>query len=70
LQWQAEHDLTCHGCGHHRDESMNPDLADAWDVTSVRCFACEAKALAEGRARDGGPDDTHGLYFVAQRDDD
>lgn len=70
MQWQAERDLTCSGCGHPRDESMNPDLAESWDVRAVRCFACEAKSLAEDRARDDGKGETHGLYFVAERDDD
>jgi hypothetical protein len=47
---------------------MNKDNADVYDVHVLRCFACEAKALAEDSANSEGGSAAKGLYFVAERE--
>lgn len=43
LEWQAEADLICGGCGHPIDESMDPDNEDAYVAHVNVCAACAAK---------------------------
>lgn len=66
LAWQAEQDAQCSGCGHPRDESMNPDYETAWDVSTNRCYACAAMAR-KGKAHSEGGMEAAGLFLGATR---
>ena len=43
LEWQAEQDATCPGCGLSLDETTNQDNEDRYDTRVITCLACEAK---------------------------
>lgn len=65
----------CHGCGHHRDESMAKDehgrpLHD-YEARSDVCYACEASDIEKRRiAHDGGEDAMAGRIFYTVRETD
>lgn len=44
LEWQAEKDITCNGCGQPRDESTRADARGMYDVHTLTCAGCEARA--------------------------
>lgn len=55
LEYQAERDLICGGCGRPRDETMPPASRD-FNARAVRCTGCEALQTA-ARARAGVEDE-------------
>lgn len=70
LQWAAYKATICR-CGRSRLESMDPANVNAYEVTEMRCFACQAigdraHARAQGRHKDAPPD--HGLYSGVRLD--
>lgn len=44
LEWQAEQAITCSGCGQPRDESTRPEARGLYDVHTLVCAGCEARA--------------------------
>lgn len=47
LDWQAEQESKCSGCGNPRDESMQTEeRAPAYEAVPVVCWACAARDLA------------------------
>lgn len=63
LEWQAEQNMLCRGCGHPLDETTEADAEDAYDVHEVRCWGC-APAQQAAAEFDG---EQHGLRFVTTR---
>jgi hypothetical protein len=68
LAWSAEHATRCSGCGNPLDECTNPDLEEAYEATSVRCFACAARAT-EARKFQGPEGSAAGLLIAVHRTD-
>ena len=47
LEWQAEQDAKCPGCGRPRDETMaSEDEGPQYEALSMKCRACEARDIA------------------------
>lgn len=67
LEWQAEQDGKCPGCGEPVAECMaHEDDAPAYEVEVRRCHACQAKGMEErAMARDGDPG--AGLYTLVRK---
>lgn len=66
LEWQAEKNLRCEGCGHHLDETLSAGAARAYEADEMTCHACQViewrrEALSE-QSRDMG-----GLRIYATR---
>lgn len=53
MDWQAEEDIRCGGCGLPRDVTMAPGKDQDFDVEVLQCHACGAKGQkAVGRKVD------------------
>ena len=63
LVWQEAQDDKCAGCGHPRSETMNPNGPE-YDVTPLRCRACEPKEAAAERWQRDDHAITHGIKFA------
>lgn len=70
LEWQREQDLLCPGCGHPRDETMDPEAQDRYDSKALRCFACAAKERAAEKFTKHERPNLAGLYFTVGRRDE
>jgi len=47
LEWQAEQDRHCKGCGQNLDETVGPDNVDKWNAEKVgACDSCRARSRA------------------------
>lgn len=75
MEAEAERRLRCSGCGHPRDESMDParDLPPGmggvgeYETHDVVCQACAAKARRERALTEaGGKSDLDGRYIVTE----
>jgi hypothetical protein len=70
LEWQAEQDRHCKGCGQNLDETFGPDNFDKWNAELAgSCDACRARSRAAHIA--AGKDDLDpmaGLMFRTWRD--
>jgi hypothetical protein len=70
LEWQAEDDLKCGGCGKPRDETMVSDefveagLAPDYVADMWRCRACEATGAKKKAVEEEGGEMGSGLYFI------
>lgn len=62
LEWQRMQDALCSGCGQPRDESFDPDYADAYEPKVLRCHACATAGRAADLSRKTFDGDVHGLY--------
>jgi len=71
LEYMAEQRLRCSGCGHPRDESMDPERADQWNSSTAVCYAC-AEIDAEKRhwrdADNKSSDDLDGRLFYVTKE--
>lgn len=67
LEWQRMQDAICPGCGQPREESFDPDYADAYVTHVRRCHACAAQARTV-EEKHKTLSDTHGLYASVERD--
>lgn len=65
LELQAEEDLACVGCGHPRDECMDPDNEQAYEVNEFYCDPCAAKAEYQ-RHQGGEPGRWDGRYLLTR----
>ena len=69
LVWQEAQDDQCSGCGHPRSEAMNPSGPD-YQVTPLRCRACEAREAAAAKWQRDEHADLSGMKFaVTERRD-
>jgi hypothetical protein len=67
LDWQAERDLICQGCGRPRDESMvHENDAPFYEVTALACHACSARDLAARDATDQRGHAPPGRYYAVK----
>ncbi len=72
LEWQAEQDLICGGCGSPRDETMADEklveqgLAPDWVTETHRCRKCEALGAAQNAIKEADGDPGSGLYVIAR----
>lgn len=64
LEWQQEQDLLCPGCGQPRDETMDPELQNAYRARALRCHACAAKARKAASFGDKG---LEAMFFSVER---
>jgi hypothetical protein len=67
--WELDQKAHCPGCGQPRDECMGPEIDDdapEYEVTSTRCWACEArdKKLKEFQEEGGSG---AGLYLMVTK---
>lgn len=67
LDWQAEQDIKCPGCGSPRDETMvDEDDAPLYDVIDLVCWRCRASGLAaQDAAESNGGKSPPGRYQTA-----
>lgn len=64
LDWQAEQNLICSGCGHYRDETMvHEEDAPFYDVVSLACHACAARDRVARDAADTQGAAPPGRYY-------
>ena len=55
LEWQAEQDRKCSGCGLPLDETTSPEAEDLFDAELWKCHSCAPAARRlELHRRDGG----------------
>jgi len=62
LEWQAYQALSCSGCGQPKHESFSPAGPD-YEVTALRCRACEARDTRRAAWAEQDNANLHGLYF-------
>ena len=67
LAWQDNEDAKCSGCGHPRDESMDPERALAYDAEPVVCHSCAARARADRAFRSANGDNDGVLWRIIER---
>jgi hypothetical protein len=67
LRWQAELDLLCSGCGHPKDESMDPANEGSYEASARRCHACTEQALKSSAWADSSAADRGGLYLSVRK---
>lgn len=62
-------DGRCRGCGHHLDESTDPDAEGDYEGHSYVCFACAALDAKQREFRDAGgaSDSMDGRKFTTTR---
>lgn len=67
LDWRAEQDLLCTGCGQPRDETMvHENDAPFYEVRSLVCWHCRAtQAAARDAAESNGGQVPPGRYYAA-----
>jgi hypothetical protein len=51
LEWQAEQEAKCPGCGLPADETMSDDERIDYEAISRKCRACEARDIASHDAQ-------------------
>lgn len=66
LEWQAEKQSTCSGCGQSRHESMAKQNWDAYTADEVVCHACAAIDRRKNAIRETKGADTDGLLFTVR----
>lgn len=67
IELQTEEDLTCKGCGHPRDESMDPDHEQAYEIDEIYCDPCAAKAeYQRQQGKDAGEGRWDGRYLLTR----
>jgi hypothetical protein len=70
LEWQAEQDRKCKGCGQNLDETFGKANDDKWNAEVIgHCDACRARHRAEQiRAGHDNLDPNVGVYYRTWRD--
>lgn len=43
LEWAEYHRLMCPSCGQVKTESMNPEMAHAYEAVSLTCYGCATR---------------------------
>lgn len=66
LQWMAEQNRKCSGCGNPLDECMSEDGPE-YEAELLRCYACAARDDRSAKLSEDPPKSRHGAYIVTRR---
>ena len=65
LEWQAERDMTCTGCGHPMDETTDP--ANRYGVQTLDCESCRTRAAYASEDQSSGVNVAGRRYVTVRR---
>ena len=69
FDYLREQAIACPGCGHPRDETMDPKAEEHYRSRSLKCHACAAREREADRFNSQPNVKSAGVYFTVERVD-
>lgn len=67
FEYLREEKLLCPGCGHPRDETMDPEAEGHFRARSYKCHACLVGAVERAKYRGDHPWESGGLIVTVEK---